>query len=95
MSLPGAFKAQKKDGTVYYRASVTYKNKHISLGSFAAENDASSAYCEAQKIVSDTGSIYNIDSYHEHCRLLSFDKYISLLNFRDNNFYIKNTYLHG
>lgn len=89
MSLPGAFKAQKKDGTVYYRASVTYKNKHISLGSFAAENDASSAYCEAQKIVSDTGSIYNIDSYHEHCRLLSFDKYISLLNFRDNNFYLK------
>ena len=64
MSLPGAFKAQKKDGTVYYRASVTYKNKHISLGSFAAENDASSAYCEAQKIVSDTGSIYNIDSYY-------------------------------
>ena len=81
MSLPGAFKAQKKDGTVYYRASVTYKNKHISLGSFAAENDASSAYCEAQKIVSDTGSIYNIDSYHEpvsytHLRAHETDSYL-------------------
>ena len=46
MSLPGAFKAQKKDGTIYYRSSITYKNKHISLGSFKTEEEASGAYLE-------------------------------------------------
>ena len=74
MSLPGAFKAQKKDGTVYYRASVTYKNKHISLGSFAAETDASSAYYEAQKIVS---------SFHLIIRLsiFTFASGVNIVNF--------------
>ena len=53
MSLPGAFKAQKKDGTIYYRSSITYKNKHISLGSFKTEEEASGAYIEALAV---TGS---------------------------------------
>ena len=30
----GVFRAVKKDGTVYYRASLTRHGKHISLGSY-------------------------------------------------------------
>ena len=43
----GVYSAQKKDGTVYYRANITYQTKHISLGSFSSEEDAHSAYLEA------------------------------------------------
>ena len=102
MSLPGAFKAQKKDGTIYYRSSITYKNKHISLGSFKTEEEASGAYLEALAVTgssqdnnmsasSAVSSIYKctLDNYHTYCQILSFDKYISLLNFRDNGIYIK------
>lgn len=97
MSLPGAFKAQKKDGTVYYRSSITYKNKHISLGSYDSEENASAAYLEAINATTKinaygaVSSIYmcNLDNYHTNCNILSFDKYISLLNFRDNGIYIK------
>ena len=38
--LPGVYIAYKKNGTAYYRASITYRNKHISLGSFHTEEDA-------------------------------------------------------
>ena len=43
----GVYSAKKKDGTVYYRANITYQTKHISLGSFSSEEDAHSAYLEA------------------------------------------------
>lgn len=86
MALPGAFLAKKKDGTVYYRASFTYKNKHISLGSFDTEEKASAAYYEAQSI---TTSDCTIDDYRSVCKLLSFDKYITIVNYRDKNIYIK------
>ena len=36
-NLPGVFKAQKKNGDIYYRSSITFRSKHISLGSF--DND--------------------------------------------------------
>ena len=39
--LTGVFTAKKKDGTIYFRASLTYRNKHISLGSH--ENQKKSA----------------------------------------------------
>ena len=39
-NLPGVFKAQKKNGDVYYRSSITFRSKHISLGSFDNEEDA-------------------------------------------------------
>ena len=35
--LKGVFPATKKDGTIYYRTSINYSGKHISLGSFASE----------------------------------------------------------
>ena len=46
--LPGVFIAQKKNGDIYYRSSITYRMKHISLGSYANESDAHAAYEEAK-----------------------------------------------
>ena len=43
--------ATKKDGTVYYRAGLYYKNKHISLGSYADEVTAGNAYLEALAVL--------------------------------------------
>ena len=39
----GIFRAVKKDGTVYYRASLTYRGKHISLGSYRDAGQAHSS----------------------------------------------------
>ena len=84
MSLPGSFQARKKDGTLYYRSSVTYKNKHISLGSFSTEEEAHAAYLQAGILIND--KTLTIDSYTDDTAL-SFDKWIVLINFRDNNIY--------
>ena len=35
--LPGVYQAKKKDNTIYFRSSITYSGKHISLGSFDTE----------------------------------------------------------
>lgn len=86
MSLPGAFKASKKDGTEYYRSSITYQNKHISLGSFDTEEEASGCYLEAMGIIS---SDCTIDDYSKTCQHMAFAKYVSLINFRDRGIYIK------
>lgn len=84
MSLPGSFQAMKKDGTIYYRSSITYKNKHISLGSFTTEAEAHAAYVLAGTLICDT--TLTIDSYPQSC-ILSFEKWVVLINFRDNNIY--------
>lgn len=81
---PGVYKAVKKDGTLYYRSSITYKNKHISLGSFRTEEDASHAYQLAQQVLSD--NTYTLASCGAG---LSFKKWVSLINFRDHGMYIK------
>ena len=52
--LPGVFSATKKDGTIYYRASLTYKTKHISLGSFPTEELAADAYLEGYQIINES-----------------------------------------
>ena len=49
--LPGVYKAKKKDSSIYYRASITYRGKHISLGSFSDESDANQAYLDAKSIL--------------------------------------------
>lgn len=84
MSLPGSFRAVKKDGTIYYRSSITYKNKHISLGSFTYEKDAHMAYLQANEVINNLQ--LTLDSYPGNS-LLSFEKWVILLNFRDNNMY--------
>ena len=92
MGLPGVFCAKKKDGTLYYRSSITHKGKHISLGSFKQEMEASAAYQSAHMILTSSFSISDIKQSDTQ---LSFEKIISLINFRDNGIYIKNPiYLH-
>jgi len=86
--LPGVYKAIRKNNTVYYRASITHKNKHISLGSFDTEADAHSAYKEATDVIGDPEC--NVDSYSNVKRVLGFDKWVVLCNFRDNGVYIPN-----
>ena len=41
--LPGVYAAVKKDQTPYYRASLSYAGKHISLGSYDTEELAHQA----------------------------------------------------
>ena len=90
--LPGVYLATKKDGTVYYRSSITYRSKHISLGSFPTEEDAHCAYCCALKISSEPLSLEESLAFTNY---LSFEKIISLVNFRDNGMYIPTPiYLH-
>lgn len=84
---PGVFITTKKDGSVYYRSSITTKGKHISLGSFENENDAAASYLEAKRIYDD--SSITILNFRPEIKHLSDDKIISLLNHRDNGIYIK------
>lgn len=81
----GVYETKKKDGSIYYRASITYKMKHISLGSFAKEKDAFNAYTEARAVLDDAN--YTIDTY-SHKTIIPYQKYITLINFRDNGLYI-------
>lgn len=82
----GVFEARKKNGEVYYRSSFTYKNKHISLGSFETKADAHKAYeCAISLTMSDAG----IDDYMDGFPI-SFEKYVIIVNFRDNNMYLPN-----
>ena len=53
----GVYLAKKKDGTIYYRSSITFREKHISLGSYATEEEASAAYLDAQSLLDDTSRI--------------------------------------
>ena len=52
----GVYTAYKKDGTEYYRVSLTCQNKHISLGSFDDYKTAAAVYSEANAIVRDEKS---------------------------------------
>ncbi len=84
--LPGVYSAMKKDGSTYFRASVTYRTKHISLGSFATEDAASRTYKEARMIL-DHPEI-TLAQYHLFS-CISHDKFVCLLNFRDSGIYFK------
>lgn len=86
--LPGVYIAYKKNGTVYYRSSITYQNKHISLGSFAREEEAHQAYLDAARLLQD--SSISFEDAFGLSTILNFEKVISLLNFRDNHIYFKN-----
>lgn len=91
--LPGVYLAQKKDKTIYYRSNITYSGKHISLGSFTTEETAHLAYKEAESILYGKISLEDLLSSHDNN--LSFEKKITLVNFRDNRMYIANPiYLH-
>lgn len=68
--MEGCFSAQKKDGSLYYRASVTYRAKHISLGSFSVRENAVNAYREAGRLLSDVS--LSLSDYTDEC-FLSFE----------------------
>ena len=82
----GVYSAQKADGTLYYRASVTYCNKHISLGSYTTEEQAHLAYQCALELLS---SVQMPEDHHNDLPL-PFEKWVILTNFRDHKVYIKN-----
>lgn len=86
--LPGVYSAKKANGELYYRASITYKNKHISLGSYQDETSAHQAYITAEKVLKEKSS-FTIEGYPSSCPL-SFEKWVILINFRDNHIYFKN-----
>ena len=98
----GVYPAQKKDGTPYWRASVTHKGKHISLGSYDDETVAEHAYEEACELlrgaakgktsgdsISVEGSSLGISDYSDRKRALAFDKWVALVNFRDNGIWCR------
>ena len=85
--LPGVFPARRKNGEVYFRASLTYRRKHISLGSFPSPEKAHEAYLTGMHLLSDDDITFR--QYHKTSPL-SFEKWICLLNFRDNGIYFGN-----
>lgn len=86
--LRGVYKRVDSKGNERFVASFTYKNKHISLGSFDSEKAANSAYKEAIALTS-TESHKAIDDYDETATL-DFEKWVTIINFRDNGLYVKN-----
>lgn len=87
MHYEGVFSATKKSGEVYFRASLTYRRKHISLGSFPTPEKAHTAYLEGLRLLSD--ETLSLSGYQE-ASPLSFEKWVCLLNFRDNGIYFGN-----
>ena len=88
--LPGVYLNKKKDGTPLYRASITHHGKHISLGSFPDEQTAHSAYLEASSLLSTMQPAARLlEHFHQEQQILPFEKWVVLLNYRDNNIYIK------
>ena len=94
----GVYTAYKKDNTEYYRVSLTCKNKHISLGSFDDYTLAGEVYKEADSILRNEAAcgykhFINPSDYttsYDSCSSpLSFEKFIILINLRDNGIYIK------
>lgn len=83
--LKGVYKAKRKDGTVYFRASLTYRNKHISLGSHVEKEKAHEMYLAASALLQDDS--LQLEDYKESSPL-SFTKWVTLVNFRDNGIYL-------
>lgn len=80
----GVFPATKKNGELYFRASLTHKRKHVSLGSFPTPEDAHNAYLEGVALLKD--STLGI-SHYRRSSSLAFEKWVCLINFRDNGLY--------
>lgn len=83
--LTGVYTAKRKDGTVYFRASLTYRNKHISLGSHLQKEQAHEMYLAASTLIKDDS--LQLEDYKENSPL-AFSKWVSLINFRDNGIYL-------
>lgn len=86
-NLAGVYPMTDSKGTPYFKASITCKGKHISLGSYQSEQLAHQAYLFASELLTDKNT-YQIDHYPEAC-VLSHKKWVILINYRDNGFYFK------
>lgn len=93
-NLAGVYETKKKNGQIYYRSSITMRQKHISLGSFETAQKAHCAYLEADAILHapDDFSIDSIENWYassenDRINVLTLEKIIVLLNFRDNGIY--------
>lgn len=86
--LTGVYVAKKKNGDTYYRASLTYQRKHISLGSFPIAEEAHQAYLDASELITE-GSSISLLQYNPNSPL-PFEKWVCLINFRDNGIYLGN-----
>ena len=73
----GVYATTLKDGTPSYRASITFRGKHIALGSFNTEKKAGAVYKEASKILSDES--ISISSYKERLNI-PFEKFVTLID---------------
>lgn len=85
---PGVYLAKRKDGIPCYRSNITHKGRHISLGSFPTEEAAHAAYREAARLLTDAS--VTIGGISGDKAALSFEKAVSLINFRDNGIYFGN-----
>lgn len=85
--LAGVYSAKKTNGSIYFRSSITFGGRHISLGSYDTEEKAHLAYTCATELLNSHLGIY--DAF-EQIQCLPFDKIVSLINFRDNHMYIPN-----
>ncbi|MBP3274618.1 MAG: hypothetical protein J6L93_06410 [Butyrivibrio sp.] len=83
----GVYSTTLKDGTPSFRASITYCGKHIALGSFSDIKTASKVYEDASKVLDDEN--ITVSSYKKTMSL-PFDKFVTLINFRDKGMYISN-----
>ena len=86
----GVYETTKKDGSPSFRASFTHKGKHISLGSFPTKEGAHRAYLTAELLLrSAEGSLLSLGDYAAAGKPLSYEKWVILLNLRDNGIYFK------
>ncbi len=83
----GVYETCLKDGSKSFRASITFKGKHIALGSFSNARSASRAYSQAQKILDDNN--WTLKNYRSN-QTLPFEKCVVLVNYRDKGLYIPN-----
>lgn len=83
----GVFPAFRKNGEPYFRASLTCRRKHISLGSFPTSEKAHAAYLEGRRVLADPAC--TPEAYEEESAL-PFEKWVCLANFRDNGLYFGN-----
>ncbi len=92
MELPrGVYQARKKNGDLYFRVSITFKGRHISLGSSEDLEKAAMIYEEARILKDNDDGPEDFSSYD----YLSFDKFMIIINFRDNGVCFHNPiYLH-
>lgn len=81
--LAGVYEAKKKNGEIYYRSSLTYQGRHISLQSFKDPMSAHLCYQEALTCLRDVS--VRLENFSPS--YLTFEKLVCLLNFRDNHLY--------